>query len=445
MTERTTGKRGWRAMRIRIPAGVVAGWQALARIALGRLVVLLCLLLALSALIPRDEPAFYAFIALAFVINIPYALWLRDSRRARESAPLQFVVDTLIVTGLVYFTGGIDSELCLLYPLVIVSAGIVGGGWLTARITLLSICLYALVIVLQLTGIPGVTPAPLPESPVATVQRLFLRVLTFAFFSAASTFLASRCRFQARELRSYRDLVETVFHNVQVALLACRKDGVIVLANPAAAAMVGLPEDSLAGRNVREFLPLEPSRMREQTEEASATRIVRLKCADGSSLPVAVAVAEARLPRTVAPTGVRRGERGGVWIVAADDVSDAERAREAERRLAEMQGALKVTAEFAHAVRNPLTSLRAGVEALAMLASSVLAEKEGADDPRLAPLNKLTETLMTEMTRLDERIDEFLQVASSKPEQLLQRTAARHLDQLADGTEPPQGEHRDDE
>ena len=61
---------------------------------------------------------------IAFTITIPYSLWLRSKIRTFQFAPLQFLVDLIMVTGLVYFSGGIHSEFTLLYPLVILSAGI---------------------------------------------------------------------------------------------------------------------------------------------------------------------------------------------------------------------------------------------------------------------------------------------------------------------------------
>ena len=104
----------------------------------------LWVLVLVSLLLPHDDVTFYAFMGIAFIITIPYSLWLRSKLRSSQFAPLQFVVDLVLVTGLVYFTGGVQSELILLYPLVIISAGIVGTPKQAAELTILTIISYTL-------------------------------------------------------------------------------------------------------------------------------------------------------------------------------------------------------------------------------------------------------------------------------------------------------------
>jgi len=100
-------------------------WLTMAGLLGARLLVISGFLIFLSFVLIQDGIAFFAFIAFAYIITIPYSLWLRNQNRMRRLAPLQFLVDLVFVSGLVYFTGGRGLDfLILLYPLIILSAGI---------------------------------------------------------------------------------------------------------------------------------------------------------------------------------------------------------------------------------------------------------------------------------------------------------------------------------
>ncbi|MEI7850877.1 MAG: hypothetical protein WCH86_03510, partial [Kiritimatiellales bacterium] len=102
----------------------VVSWKAMAGLLGGRLATISGFLIVLSFVLKRDSIAFYAFIAFAYIITIPYSLWLRNQDRMRRLAPLQFLVDLVFVSGLVYFADGRQNDfLILLYPLIILSAG----------------------------------------------------------------------------------------------------------------------------------------------------------------------------------------------------------------------------------------------------------------------------------------------------------------------------------
>ena len=70
----------------------------------------LWLIVLISLLFPSDDASFYAFMGVAFIITIPYSLWLRNRLRATQFAPLQFVVDIILVKINICL-GGIQSDL----------------------------------------------------------------------------------------------------------------------------------------------------------------------------------------------------------------------------------------------------------------------------------------------------------------------------------------------
>ena len=170
-------------------------WPELTAILLARLSVLWILVLV-SLLIPNDNAIFYAFMGMAFIITIPYSLWLRSKIRTAQFAPLQFLVDLILVTGLIYFTGGVNSDLTLLYPLVILSAGIVGTPKQAARITILGIITYTLMVTVLSQNI---LVDYLPDGEMAESQTVYptiiLRILIFACFGLVSIYVSKRCSY----------------------------------------------------------------------------------------------------------------------------------------------------------------------------------------------------------------------------------------------------------
>src|SRR6202043_3391533 len=80
--------------------------------------------LAIARLTPNPFPLrlFIHVILLWYTISIFYLLLLSFWEERRIQALLQVVTDLVLVTMVVYATGGVDSSLNFLYPLVIIVA-----------------------------------------------------------------------------------------------------------------------------------------------------------------------------------------------------------------------------------------------------------------------------------------------------------------------------------
>jgi type III secretory pathway component EscS len=88
------------------------------------LTFLLGIELAISRLTPTPLPLrlFVNAILLWYAISIFYILLLSSWREYRVQAVLQVLTDLALVSLVVYATGGVDSSLNFLYPLVIIVA-----------------------------------------------------------------------------------------------------------------------------------------------------------------------------------------------------------------------------------------------------------------------------------------------------------------------------------
>lgn len=393
----------------------------------GRLILLGVLFLALTLVMPHDVQAFYAFMALAFVINIPYALWLRNDATARRSAPLQFLGDVFVITGLVHYTGGIHSELFLLYPLTIISAGIVVSGYHSVKITLLSIILYATLIALEAEGVLAYRgPPPLPYDDLGSVvQCLSLRIFMFVFFSVASHYLAERCSYQASRLHSYQNLVQTMFDHMSIGLVTVAAgDRTILFANRQFCILTGRTPEQLVGR------PLDESFEGDITAvlggPAAGGRQLLLRTAAGGKLPVGINASAAALPLNIPhPDDPLFHETRDVeaLILAVRDLSADLQAAANARRVQELELTFQVGSELAHSVRNPLTAIQCGCDGIRGIIGELRPKlpKELESDAEL--ITQLDAIVQTQIVKVDADLNHFLNLATGNPADLL-KTAA---------------------
>ena len=95
-------------------------------------------------------------VAAGLLLNAVYLIWRRRGGRLRELAALQSLNDAVILTGLVYLTGGMESPLLFGYGMIILSAGILLGR----RMSYLSgIFCLALFLIPQLLEAAGLIPS----------------------------------------------------------------------------------------------------------------------------------------------------------------------------------------------------------------------------------------------------------------------------------------------
>src|SRR5690348_12398374 len=115
-------------------------------------ILILTVLLGLELVLAQFTPIAFPFglfvnaMVLAYTISVFHLLLLRLWGETRAQGILQVATDLLTVSLFVYITGGVDSSLNFLYPLVIVVATILfsrRGAYVTAG---LAFILYAAVV-----------------------------------------------------------------------------------------------------------------------------------------------------------------------------------------------------------------------------------------------------------------------------------------------------------
>ncbi|VGO15952.1 hypothetical protein PDESU_04541 [Pontiella desulfatans] len=390
-------------------------WPELTAILLARL-GFLWLLVLVSLLLPNDDAAFYALMGVAFIITIPYSLWLRNRLQTAEFAPLQFVVDLLLVTGLVYFTGGIRSELTLLYPLVILSAGIVGTPKQAAEITILAIVTYILMATLLSNHmIVEYVPTGTPLLAESTSATLLLRSLTFAFFGVASVYVAKRCNFIDSAEQELTETTATLLERIPEAALVLDQKGCILFSNKAATSLLGFGENELANMAFTDLLDEEGDPI---PESYGTTALLRRK--DRDALPVRYASSELQVPELalLGPEG-RKNTTIAISLIILTDISHALGTEKKLRKLERINAATRLAGELAHEIRTPLTAISASIQLLKRYEEKASAADWLPSSPRRKDRNELFDHIEDASHRMDSAVRNFVDFAEFSPKDLI--------------------------
>jgi two-component system, NtrC family, sensor histidine kinase PilS len=200
------------------------------------------------------EVYLYYFLFSIYALTAVYWFLLVRLGSLLFHAYLQTSIDILLVTFLVYLTGGIDSGFSLLYHLTIISASILlyrRGGYLSASLTSI---LYGAMLDMQYYNVPGfVRSQNFSEEQV--LYRVFISILSFYIVAFLSGYLSDRLRKTRQELREksidFEDLrvfQEHILRSVGSGIVTMDLHGNIASWNPAAESITGYGYEEIKDR-----------------------------------------------------------------------------------------------------------------------------------------------------------------------------------------------------
>ncbi len=388
-------------------------WTTMMGLLGGRLLAISGFLVFLSFVLAHDGIAFYAFMAFAYIITIPYSLWMRNQNRMRQLAPLQFLVDLVFVSGLVYFSGGAGHNfLILLYPLIILSAGIILPLRQTIQITLLSIISYVLVISLMSSNIlVAYSASGNSREIVSTFGAMLLRIILFVFFGIASAYVSGRCDYISRKEKQFREITRVIFKNVKTGLLLLDSHDRILLANDRACALLGRDEPDLIGKNLSS-IHRKPAELDEKTAELQGASDYFCR-SDGSVFPVSIEDARITLPAEAVPhTEAPPDAQVSTRIVNFSDLSGVIRLQTQTRQLERIKAAANMAREMAHQIRTPLTGISGAVQLLQ------ISLKKPAGAGAVTEHCDLYQIVIRESQKMDQVVQNFLDYAEYSPSEI---------------------------
>jgi two-component system, NtrC family, sensor histidine kinase PilS len=360
------------------------------------LTVLLGIELAVARLTPTPFPIrlFIDAILLWYAIALFHALLLAFWQETRMQALLQVLSDLALVTLVVYVSGGIDSSLNFLYPLVIIVACILLPRVWAYLSAALAFILYGAV--LDLTYFEIVRPYSSTHPDMKALQAIILvnlaGYLAVAYLAghlvAKLRQVGVKLKRTSGELENLQALHENIIQSITGGLITTGLDGHITLVNLAAQKLLELGEEELLGHPVSQLF-LDPL---PQVRGESVHSEVRFATPSGYRKTFRVLVSEL----TVADRGVQ----GNVYTF--DDLTEIRRLEREVRMQDRLAAVGRLAAAIAHEIRNPLTSIAGSVSLLSGVS-------DFNDEHR-----RLLQIVTRESERLNHIITDFLAYSRSR-------------------------------
>jgi two-component system sensor histidine kinase PilS (NtrC family) len=322
------------------------------------LTFLLGIELAVAAMTRTPLPMrlFISTILFWYSVSLFYVLLLSFWHEHRLQASIQVLTDLVLVSLVVHETGGWDSSLNFLYPLVIIVATVLLPRVWARLVAALAFILYGTVLELNYYEL---VPSFCSTHPGLKSLQAIIFVNLFAFLAVA--YLAGLLTAKLRQvgvqlkdasgaLENLQALHENIIQSISSGLITTGLDGRITLVNAAAQKLLERSPALLIGTAVDELFldPLPAVESQQMHGEVRFDTVQRFR------KTLRVRVASLTVPE--------RGVLGCVY--AFDDLTEIRRLERDLRMQDRLAAVGRLAAAIAHEIRNPLTSIAGSVSML---------------------------------------------------------------------------------
>ncbi len=341
-------------------------------------------------------------ISIIYGSSILFLVWLLLGRQAQAVAMAVTGLDVLLITGLVYLTGGAGSIFSFLYGAEILTAALTLGA--NAAYVAAATCLSCYIlqgVALNIGWLPPPPDQPLSQYILDSKDFVFALLWNMVGISAVALLasnLARRAQIVGARLIAAEQsaahlarLNDDIVRSIASGLITANREGRIIGLNRAAREILRDRDSSLVSRPLSAVLPgYEKTRVSEPPRRAEAAG----RRADGSEFPMGYmmsALVDAE------------GHSLGLLLVFQDltEIKNLKDQAEQAQRLAVLG---QLATGLAHEIRNPLSSISGSVEIV----------REGnalsVEDRRLLGI------VISEVDRLDALVTTMLQVG--RPSQI---------------------------
>lgn len=173
-----------------------------------RFVIATIILVVNTSIFGLGQTPVYFLIACIYFLTIVYSLLLLLKLSNAVFLYTQIIIDLVIATLLIYYTGGIDSVLGLLYPLASIAASIVISSRAAVIIALMGSIFYSAMVSLEYFGIipvPVNTTLILFRDSTYVFTLLYFRVTVFCTIGFLSAYLAEQVKKKDRVVISLQE------------------------------------------------------------------------------------------------------------------------------------------------------------------------------------------------------------------------------------------------
>jgi two-component system sensor histidine kinase PilS (NtrC family) len=345
-------------------------------------------------LYPEGFPYFIAFL---YFLTIVYALvlrWLKTDFQAVAFAYIQIVIDVFAEITLIYMTGGIESMFSFMFPLSIISAGIIIDRRACYIIATLSSILYGLLLdfqfykIINISELSGFTEKDF-------FYTIFANVTAFYLVSYLSGYLSEKLHRATQSLEE-KDSVLSDLKAFSKYVIESMPSGVfttdlnrrIISFNTSAQQITKLSLTDVFGKKPEDIFPFILNYEESDERMEGEIKVKDKTCAIGMRLST-----------------LKDGSGKPIGIIGVFQDLTELKAMEAEVKRKEKWAFIgELSASIAHELRNPLASLKGAIE--------ILREKKISEEHA----EHLMEIALSEMNRLNGIITDFLLYA--KPREL---------------------------
>jgi two-component system sensor histidine kinase PilS (NtrC family) len=364
-------------------------------------------ILAIRERLPFTLTPLFVLAGCTCFLTILYLLLLSRSQQLRRLCGVQLWIDSVLITALVHYTGGIDSVFAFVYIFPILAAAIclsrqssllLAGTSSVLYGVLINIPLHQLMERAEYHSIVGI-----PRDPGYALFQTFVNAIAFFLVALLGSHLAERLKETGRELEERRidlrylqSLHRDIVANIPSGVMTLDLDGRIVSFNPTAQKILGLAAEEIQGKSWRdtpfqEIMLLEVFFSSPTPSFEALSQELEVRRHDGHSVLIGI---------NLTPLKASDGELLGL-VGIFQDLTER-RQIEARLRQADRLAAVgQLAAGLAHEVRNPLAAISGSIQ---------LMKEEGSAGPP-----QLLDIVLRETDRLKLVTGQFLDFA--KPRQ----------------------------
>lgn len=349
----------------------------------------------------------FVLISSVYILTFIYIVLLKRMGNMVRLAYIQLLMDTFLVTAVIYTTGGNESFFSFLYILTIISGSILlyrRGGLIIASS---SSILYGILLDLHyyqiITPYGRLANQPMEEQGGYILFRILAHTAAFYLVAMLSSYLSEQNRKSQNQLEAQKvdmDKLEVlndrIVKSIASGLITVNDANRIILFNPAAEQTFGIPSAEANGRVLTEVLPflescLEPGSVLPPTRNQPPFVDLPYRNREGKEL---------FLRLTSSPLSLPGGEERG-RILVFQDMTEIRRIEKEMQRVEKLAMVGELAAGIAHEIRNPMASISGSIQML----------KEGMDCGKNEVSSRLMDIVMREVNRLNHLVNDFLRYA----------------------------------
>lgn len=353
----------------------------------------------------------FLFILLIYTTSITSGLMLIKSETIvpRRFGIKQILLDTLFISILLYYSGGLHSIFTPIYFFPIIAGGLILprlGGLIAAGAATLQ---YAMVLALEYYRIfPDFLKVPYYDNgrePLAIFNLFAVYGLTFFLAATLSSLFAGRLRKTEDALSdSVRDfdrlslLYKQIFDDISTGIITTDDNNSITTMNQAATQITGYSLQELCNAN---FAKIFPSISFTNTGTRHSAELQRK---DGRTTRVGYSYSRLQYKQQGKNAKKGHDDCNNCRVITIQDISEVERLQKKMQQSEKLAAIGRMSAGIAHDFRNPLTAISGSAQVLSNELNQNHSPQHQANIDLLA-------IILRESNRLSNTVSDFLKFA----------------------------------